>query len=212
MERLGKVIEWNEDRGFGFVAPVVDADATGRVFFHVRDYDQGPRRPEVGELVKFSASKRDDGRWRANRVRRAAAPARSPSPDRTTNPKPARAPGRPAPASPLVVLVLAYVASIAMAIHYGLLPAMLPFWLIAANGLAMLFYYGDKTAAQRGKSRVAESTLHMLELAGGWPGALLAQRLFRHKTTKAAYRVAFWTMVIMHIAIVAALAHTRVLD
>ena len=51
MERLGKVSEWNEARGFGFVAPVDDADGTGRVFFHVRDYDQGPRllrqaRPE----------------------------------------------------------------------------------------------------------------------------------------------------------------------
>lgn len=212
MERLGKVIEWNEARGFGFVAPVDDAKATGRVFFHVRDYDQGPRRPEVGELVKFSAAKRDDGRWRASRVRRAVAPAHRTPPTRTKNPKTAHAPGRPAPASRLVALVLAYAVSIAMAIHYGRLPAMLPFWLIAANGLAMLFYHGDKTAAQRGGSRVAESTLHLLELAGGWPGALLAQRLFRHKTTKPSYRSEFRAVVILHIAILAVLAYARVLD
>ena len=124
----------------------------------------------------------------------------------------AHAPGRPAPASALVVLVLAYAASIALAIYTGRLPVMLLFWLVAANGLAMLFYYGDKTAAQRGESRIQESTLHLLELAGGWPGALLAQRLLRHKTVKASYRSSFWTMVALHIVIVAVLAYARVPD
>ena len=118
---------------------------------------------------------------------------------------------RPAPASALVVLVLAYASSIAFAIYAGRLPAMLLFWLVAANGLAMLFYYGDKTAAQRGESRISEPTLHALELAGGWPGALLAQRLLRHKTVKASYRSTFWTMVTLHIALVAVLAYARVL-
>ena len=211
MERLGKVSEWNEARGFGFVAPVDDADGTGRIFFHVLDYDQGSRRPEVGELVKFSASKRDDGRWRANRVRRAVSRTRHASPAVTRNPRVAHAPDRPAPVSALVVLVLAYAATIALAIYTGRLPVMLLFWLVAANGLAMLFYYGDKTAAQRGESRIQESTLHLLELAGGWPGALLAQRLLRHKTVKASYRSTFWTMVTLHIAMVAVLAYARVL-
>ncbi|PZQ23825.1 MAG: hypothetical protein DI562_18430 [Stenotrophomonas acidaminiphila] len=48
MERLGKVSEWNDDRGFGFIAPL-DGEPT-RVFFHVRDYRLDGRRPEVGEL------------------------------------------------------------------------------------------------------------------------------------------------------------------
>ena len=212
MERLGRVSEWNEARGFGFLAPVDGADGAGRVFFHVRDYDQGPRRPEVGELVKFSASKRDDGRWRAIRVRRAVANARNPAPTVTRNPKAAHRPGGPAPASAPVALVLAYTASMAIAVYIGRLPVMLAFWLITATCLAVLFYYGDKTAAQRGESRIAESTLHIVELAGGWPGALLAQRLLRHKTAKASYRSAFWTMVALHIMLVAALAYARVLD
>ena len=213
MERLGKVSEWNEARGFGFVAPVDDADGTGRIFFHVLDYDQGSRRPEVGELVKFSASKRDDGRWRATRVRRAVARADNPSPMVSRNRKAAHASlGRPAAASALVALVLAYAASIAIAIYTGRLPVTLLFWLIAANGLATLFYYGDKTAAQRGESRIPEAVLHMLELAGGWPAALLAQRVFRHKTVKASYRSAFRRMVTLHITIGAALAYARVLD
>ena len=212
MERLGKVIEWNDARGFGFVSAVGDAKATGRVFFHVRDYEQGPRRPEVGELVKFAAARRDDGRWQATRVRRAVTSAarRPPSPPGPMHRPPA--PGRPASAPALMALVLAYVTGIAFALHADRLPDLLPFWLIAANGLTLLFYYGDKTAAQRGEGRVAESTLHLLEAAGGWPAALLAQRLFRHKTRKASYRSRFRTMVVLHIAIMATLAIARVFD
>jgi len=213
VERLGKVSKWNEARGFGFLAPVDDAEGTGGIFFHVRDYGQDPRRPDVGELVKFSASKRNDGRWRANRVRRAVARANNPFPMVSGTRKAAHAPpGRPAASSSLLALVLAYAASIAIAIYTGRLPVTLLFWLIAANGLAMLFYYGDKTAARRGGSRIPESILHTLELAGGWPAALLAQRVFRHKTVKASYRSAFRRMVTLHITIVAALAYARVLD
>ena len=217
MERLGKVTEWNAARGFGFLAPVDEAAATGRVFFHVRDYEPGPRRPEVGELVKFAAARREDGRWRATRVRRAVGsaarhPTPSPSTNRIPTHRPARAAGRPAPASALVALVLAYVAGIAFALEADRLPGLLPFWLVAVNGLTLLFYYGDKTAAQRGERRVAEVTLHLLELAGGWPTALLAQRLFRHKSSKASYRSEFRAIVILHIAIVTALAFARVFD
>ena len=212
MERLGKVIEWNDARGFGFVSAVGDAETTGRVFFHVRDYE-GPRRPEIGELVKFAAAKRDDGRWRATRVRRAVASGtHRPAPPRAVQPTHVRAAGRPAPALALVALVLAYVAGIAFALHHGRLPDLLPFWLIAANGLTLLFYYGDKTAAQRGEGRVPESTLHLLEAAGGWPAALLAQRLFRHKSRKPSYRSGFRAMVVLHVAIVAGLAFARVFD
>lgn len=212
MERLGKVIEWNEARGFGFVSSVDDAEATGRVFFHVREYEQGPRRPEVGELVKFAAAKRDDGRWRATRVRRAVAARRPAPPPGPMRQPPARASGRPAPAWAMTALVLVYATGIGLALHQGRLPDLLPFWLVAANGLTLLFYYGDKTAAQRGEGRVAESTLHLLEVAGGWPAALLAQRLFRHKSRKASYRSGFRAMVVLHIAIVATLAIARVFD
>lgn len=40
--------------------------------------------------------------------------------------------------------------------------------------------------------------LHALELLGGWPGALLAQQLLRHKTKKTSYQVVFWLTILMH--------------
>jgi uncharacterized membrane protein YsdA (DUF1294 family) len=61
-------------------------------------------------------------------------------------------------------------------------------------------YALDKTAAQQGRWRIAENHLHALALAGGWPGAWLAQRAFRHKTSKPAFRAVFWLTVLLHCA------------
>lgn len=53
--------------------------------------------------------------------------------------------------------------------------------------IAFLAYYLDKRAARLDRPRTPEATLHVLELLGGWPGALLAQRLIRHKNAKVGY-------------------------
>ena len=56
----------------------------------------------------------------------------------------------------------------------------------------------DKNRARRGLWRTPESTLHAIELLGGWPGSYLAQQRFRHKTAKRSYRFTFWTIVVLH--------------
>ena len=71
----------------------------------------------------------------------------------------------------------------------------------AAMSLVTLAAFGlDKRAARRGRGRTRESTLHLLELLGGFPGGLLGQRLFRHKRQKARYLVVFWGIVLLHVA------------
>ena len=67
-------------------------------------------------------------------------------------------------------------------------------------------YALDKSAAQAGRWRISEKTLLMLGLAGGWPGAILAQQLLRHKTSKQSFRVAFWFTVVLNVAGFVALA------
>ncbi|GAB3507073.1 DUF1294 domain-containing protein [Pseudoxanthomonas daejeonensis] len=187
MEILGKVVDWNEERGYGFVQPL-DAGQP-RAFFHVRDYRQDGRRPETGELVKFIAQRQADGRWRASSVRRAVAPK---------SPPPARAPS-PARAWPGWLLLAAHLAGLAWAVHAQRLPALAAMLLFGLCCVTWIAYALDKHAAQRGRRRTPEATLHLLELAGGWPGALLAQRALRHKTRKHSYRVAFWWMVLLNL-------------
>lgn len=67
--------------------------------------------------------------------------------------------------------------------------------------IAFLAYVLDKRAARLGRGRTPEIALHLLELLGGWPGALIAQRTVRHKNAKAAYQVVFWLIVALHAAV-----------
>ncbi len=61
--------------------------------------------------------------------------------------------------------------------------------------LSILFYAIDKAMAGKGGSRVPEKHLHVLALFGGWPGAAVAQGLFRHKTQKPAFRATYRVVV-----------------
>jgi uncharacterized membrane protein YsdA (DUF1294 family) len=72
--------------------------------------------------------------------------------------------------------------------------------------VSFALYGGDKAAARRGARRTPELVLHLASVAGGWPGALLGQRVFRHKTRKQPFRTIFWcTVVINGLAVVWAL-------
>lgn len=64
--------------------------------------------------------------------------------------------------------------------------------------LAFLLYWGDKRKARVDHWRTPENVLHALEFAGGWPGALLAQQVFRHKTRKVSFQLVFWIIVLLH--------------
>lgn len=67
--------------------------------------------------------------------------------------------------------------------------------------LTFLVWGLDKRRAVREQSRIAEKHLHLLSLAGGWPGALIAQRVFRHKTIKPAFRAVLWLIVTLHVTL-----------
>ena len=92
---------------------------------------------------------------------------------------------------------------IVMVFGTGLAAAMLawrlPLWvgaLYAALSLLCFAAYSlDKAAARSGARRTRESTLLLMGLAGGWPGAVLAQQWLRHKNAKAAFQWRFWTTV-----------------
>ena len=74
------------------------------------------------------------------------------------------------------------------------------FHLVAINISTFIAYGVDKRAAQQGQWRVSEKDLHMLEFLGGWIGALMGQRFFRHKTTKKSYQAMYKLMIVLEFA------------
>lgn len=72
--------------------------------------------------------------------------------------------------------------------------------MLLASAVAFAAMWRDKRAAERGARRTPEATLHLIEVAGGWPGSLVGQRLFRHKTRKLSYQAVFWGCVLVNTA------------
>ncbi len=75
----------------------------------------------------------------------------------------------------------------------------------AASLVSFVLYGWDKSEAKRGGTRISERSLHCVALIGGWPGALLAQRVFRHKTKKVSFRRMFWLTVAINLLLSALL-------
>lgn len=67
-----------------------------------------------------------------------------------------------------------------------------------ASATAYVAYRIDKRRAEAGEWRISELTLHAIELCGGWPGAFLAQRRYRHKIAKRSYQCTFWLIILLH--------------
>lgn len=96
---------------------------------------------------------------------------------------------------------LLFESSFALWNEYGLT-------VIVASAATFVMYGWDKRQAQVGGRRIPEATLHFAEMIGGWPGALFGQEAFRHKTQKASFRAALWTIVVVHVGAVTYLAAT----
>ncbi|MBF8106382.1 DUF1294 domain-containing protein [Serratia liquefaciens] len=97
-----------------------------------------------------------------------------------------------------LLLTLAAIGSIFMSRPFAM-------WLLLANALTLVVYGVDKLAARKAWRRVPESTLLIFGFVGGWPGAVLGQQLFRHKTQKQPFKTWFIISVIVNIAVLVAL-------
>jgi len=77
----------------------------------------------------------------------------------------------------------------------GFGPAIRFCFVVIPSVVAYFVCLADKKRAQQNVWRISESTLHFFEIMGGWPGAFLAQRRYRHKTSKRNYQVTFWLII-----------------
>lgn len=184
MRIQGKITHWNDEKGYGFITP--DSGAK-QVFVHVRAFGNREARPAVGQMVSFSLSSDKQGRPCAVRVTRAGE----------------RLAGEIKRNDVLLwsLAAVLFLTLVGVAVAAGFLPFEVLLIYLSASVIAFGIYAWDKSAARAGASRTPENTLHLLALAGGWPGALIAQQTLRHKSRKASFRAVFWVTVVLNCAV-----------
>ena len=211
-EQAGQIRSWNDDKGFGFIKPAGGGD---ELFAHI-SVVRGERRPRQGDRVLYVAGRDERGRMRAEHLRLAGEMAID-QPAIRVKPRTADEKVRPRTSkklrdkrqpsasihNPLLKLVI-LVGLCALPL-YGASSGFFSGqnrWALLLYPLASLvcfcLYWSDKASAQQSRQRISEKTLHLTEMAGGWPGALIAQQVFRHKTRKQSYQAVFWLIVGLH--------------
>jgi uncharacterized membrane protein YsdA (DUF1294 family)/cold shock CspA family protein len=177
----GRITSWKDDKGFGFITPTRGGPD---VFVHVSSFTRRDRRPTIDEFVTYAIGRDSKGRPRGIDV----------APIGTSLPSTYHT-------RPVIVATLsatAFLFAVAGVGISGHLPITIVGLYFGVSLISFCIYGIDKSAAKRNRWRTAESTLHLLGLFGGWPGGLVAQHVFRHKTTKRSFQVAFGVTVVLN--------------
>ena len=183
MQLKGKITNWNDDKGFGFITPIGGGK---QIFIHVKAFKNRSIRPELNQIVSYDISKDNRGRACAKNA------------SRLGDKLPKKAKKNSSTLS--IIIVFVFSIFIILSILTTKIPALVLVFYFVVSLLTFIMYSVDKSAAQNGDWRTPESTLHFLSLAGGWPGALIAQQKLRHKSKKQPFRAVFWVTVILNFA------------
>lgn len=169
----GKITEWHEDKGYGFI---ITPQRKRKIFVHISELKSKSVRPRVNTKVSFELGRDKQGRVNAINVEIRGISG----------------------VSGAVLFGTAFVTFvIGSSIVMGGALIFIPLYLLLSL-LTYLMYALDKKAAEQGHWRTPENTLHLLALAGGWPGALWAQSLLRHKSQKQPFKTILWLTIILN--------------
>lgn len=182
MRFAGRITDWNDEKGFGFVVP---NGGGARAFVHISQFQRSARRPVAGDLVSYLLVVDERGRTNAQQIRHVGEKVEA---------------ARSASRAPRAALGASALAVGAVGSAAGLLPPLLLAVYLGISGLSYLMYWWDKSAAQSGHHRTPENNLHLVDLLGGWPGALIAQQQFRHKTVKQPFQAVFLVTIVLNLA------------
>ncbi|MBT8044638.1 MAG: DUF1294 domain-containing protein [Verrucomicrobiae bacterium] len=176
---ISKIVEWDHQRGFGFLA-----HQKGKLFLHHRDFAEHHKRPSKGDKIRYKIGSDQKGRRCA------------------VNAVHVNDGGKITILTWIILAVLTAAPALAWS-HFVLVKkprlSLLIFLPIVTNLITYLVYKQDKARARAKMWRTPEATLHFLELSGGWPGGLLAQRQLRHKCSKVRFQITYWSIVFLHL-------------
>ena len=183
MALKGEIHSWNKAKGFGFILPELGKKP---LFVHINDLKQGKRIPLVGEQVNYVVGFDNQNRRCATQVVFIG---------RTTDND------RGKLKSILIEFSILFLMTVVVSVLFFNLPVFILIIYVLMSLLTFFMYWLDKSAARKNKWRTKESTLQLMALIGGWPGAIWGQQLFRHKTKKATFQVAFWVVITINIGV-----------
>jgi len=174
MRFQGKLSSWNDAKGIGTITWNGSSD---RVFVHIRAFTTRRKRPAEGDIVTYEVEKDKNGKFKAINVS---------FPQSQLPP----VPQRQKLSSGIFIgsITVLFVSYLLFSVFSGRVPLSVLGIYAAASFIAFIAYCIDKNAAEQGKWRTQESTLHMMALLCGWPGAFAAQRATRHKTVKESFQ------------------------
>lgn len=175
MRTKGKITSWNDKKGFGFITPNTGGK---QIFVHIKAFSNRNRRPEINQLITYALSTDKQGRPCAVK----ATLAGDRLPQKTKQKK----------GSLSVSVAILFLVIVAVTVVTSKIPPLILAVYLILSLLTFIMYAVDKSAAKEGAWRPPESTLHLLSLAGGWPGAVVAQQKLRHKSKKQSFRTVFW--------------------
>lgn len=181
MRIKGKITSWNDEKGFGFITP---SSSGKQVFIHINAFNKCSKRPEINKLVTYALSTDKQGRACVVRAKLA---------DERLQKKAKSNDGFLSMTGAVLFLVIAGIS-----VHLAKIPPLILALYILVSLITFIMYAIDKSAAKNGTWRTQESTLHLLSLVGGWPGALVAQVKLRHKSKKQSFRSMFWITVLLN--------------
>lgn len=183
----GMLVMWNDQKGFGFIRPDGSEDD---YFVHISVFKKGmPRRPETGDVVHFRPADLP-GKKRCSFAlveNIEEAPERKPF---------VLMPKHRSWATNLLIITPLMLSGYLLLLAKNPIPF---FSYVIFSIITMLLYGADKAHAATKSWRVPELYLHILEFMGGWPGALMAQNEFRHKTRKSLYLYIFRGIIVVHL-------------
>ncbi|MEZ5444450.1 MAG: cold shock and DUF1294 domain-containing protein [Gammaproteobacteria bacterium] len=184
MRYEGRLSNWNDEKGYGFVTPNGGGE---RAFVHIKAFSTIRRRPVDGDIITYEVTSDARNRFQAKSISYAG--ESRPAPRRETS----QFAG--------VVVVTLFSCLVVASVALGKTPVPVLFLYFIASCITFVVYAFDKSAAMNNRWRTQEGTLHLLSLIGGWPGALIAQRMFRHKSKKKEFQFVFWLIVIVNCAL-----------
>lgn len=106
-----------------------------------------------------------------------------------------------------VIFAVAFLIIIIFSSRHGYIDYWLGGVYFPMSLICFLLYTKDKWAAKKNEWRIKESTLQLIALLGGWPGAILAQHWLRHKSSKISFLIIFWLVTLINLLLLSLLLY-----